>query len=246
MQNIDEKAAALCNKLNIPADSPALTAIRLALKEQDRDTRNACAEAILALPCEQGPGQAYIRKDLALSACANAPGSLETPPPPRLADPPAKPTGKPGGKIEIFCDGACSGNPGPGGWGTVIRNNGKEYELSGYNPSTTNNQMELTAAIAGLLIIPEKSKVVITTDSQYVVKGFNEWLPGWIRKGWMTTSGPVKNKELWVKLLDAAKGHEVSFVWVKGHAGHPENERCDQMAVEAIQNKRGRVGEVGQ
>ncbi|GAM08163.1 ribonuclease H [Geobacter sp. OR-1] len=137
--------------------------------------------------------------------------------------------------VEIFCDGACSGNPGPGGWGTILRFNGTEKELSGGEPATTNNRMELTAAIAGLSALKRPCKVVITTDSQYLVKGMTEWLPGWIRKGWINSKRePVVNRDLWERLVELTKIHNVEWRWVRGHDGHSENERCDELARSAI------------
>ncbi|QPJ61783.1 MAG: ribonuclease HI [Candidatus Nitronauta litoralis] len=141
----------------------------------------------------------------------------------------------PAEKIEIFTDGACKGNPGPGGYGCLIRQNGQTRELKGAEPNTTNNIMELTAAIVALEDLKEPSEVDLTTDSQYLVKGITEWLPGWIRKNWVNASRqPVKNKELWQKLDRLNKLHQISWHWVRGHSGHPENERADQLANEAI------------
>ncbi len=138
-------------------------------------------------------------------------------------------------KIEIFTDGACKGNPGPGGYGCLIRNNGQTQEIKGSERDTTNNIMELTAAIVALEHLPEPSRVDLTTDSQYLVKGMTEWLPGWIRKNWMTASKqPVKNKPLWQKLDRLNKTHKISWLWVRGHSGHPENERADYLANQAI------------
>jgi ribonuclease HI len=138
-------------------------------------------------------------------------------------------------KIEIFTDGGCKGNPGPGGYGCIIKQNGKVKELKGNQAQTTNNIMEMTAAIVALQEIKDSSEIKLTTDSQYVVKGVTEWMKGWIRNGWNTASRqPVKNKELWQKLHDLNKQHSITWIWVKGHNGHPENERCDQLANEAI------------
>lgn len=134
--------------------------------------------------------------------------------------------------VHIFTDGACSGNPGPGGWGALIRAGAHEKELSGGDPHTTNNRMELTAAIRALQALTRPCKVVLHTDSQYVVKGITEWLPGWKRKGWKNSQNkPVENRELWEELDAATKPHKIDWVWVKGHAGHAENERVDQLAV---------------
>ncbi len=148
---------------------------------------------------------------------------------------------KPAPLVEIFSDGACSGNPGPGGWGTLLRCNGTEKELSGYEPETTNNRMELTAAIEGLRALKRPCRVRLTTDSEYLKKGMTEWLEGWIRRGWKNSQKkPVANRDLWEELVRLAERHEVEWHWVRGHAGHPENERCDQLAREAIERGRGR------
>lgn len=137
--------------------------------------------------------------------------------------------------VEIFCDGACSGNPGPGGWGTILRFGGSEKELSGGDPATTNNRMELTAAIEGLSALKRPCRVILTTDSQYLVKGMTEWSSGWIRKGWVNSKRePVLNRDLWERLLDLAKVHDIEWRWVRGHDGHAENERCDELARGAI------------
>jgi len=141
--------------------------------------------------------------------------------------------------VEIFTDGACSGNPGPGGWGALLRMGGVEKELSGGENPTTNNRMELMGAIKGLEALKSPSQVRLYTDSQYVQKGISEWLPGWIRKGWKTADNkPVKNADLWQRLDAARKPHKVDFIWVRGHNGHAENERVDALAVAAI-GKRG-------
>jgi ribonuclease HI len=133
--------------------------------------------------------------------------------------------------VEIFSDGACRGNPGPGGWGVILRYNGTEKELYGGEAETTNNRMELMAAIRGLESLKRPSKVILTTDSQYVMKGATEWMAGWKRKGWQTAAKkPVKNVELWQRLENALKPHEVKWYWVRGHTGHPENERADVLA----------------
>ncbi|MFA5041036.1 MAG: ribonuclease HI [Bdellovibrionales bacterium] len=136
--------------------------------------------------------------------------------------------------VEIFTDGACSGNPGPGGWGVLLRMNGVEKELSGGENPTTNNRMELTAAIMGLEALTRPSRVKLYTDSQYVQKGITEWLKGWVARGWKTADKkPVKNADLWQRLDAARAKHDVDFVWVRGHNGHAENERVDQLAVAA-------------
>ncbi|WGZ93639.1 MAG: ribonuclease HI [Candidatus Thiothrix putei] len=141
--------------------------------------------------------------------------------------------------VEIFTDGACRGNPGPGGWGALLRYNGTERELYGYQPVTTNNQMELMAAIQALETLTRPCEVVLTTDSQYVRQGITEWLAGWKRKGWKTAAGkPVKNQELWQRLDTATTQHRIDWRWVKGHSGHAENERVDQLANKAIDEKK--------
>ena len=137
--------------------------------------------------------------------------------------------------VEIFTDGACSGNPGPGGWGAVLRYNGSVRELSGGEPITTNNRMELTAAISALNALKEPCLVDLHTDSEYVRNGIRSWIDGWKRNGWMTSAKkPVKNAELWQALDEARRRHEVVWHWVKGHSGHPENERADELARAAM------------
>ncbi len=139
----------------------------------------------------------------------------------------------------IWCDGACSGNPGRGGWGAIVQQNGARRELSGYSNETTNNQMELSALIAALKDVQPGTPVKIVTDSEYVVKGATLWVKGWIRNGWKTASkAPVKNRELWQELHALLQTRPHSFQWVKGHAGHPENERCDELARAAIEELR--------
>ena len=141
--------------------------------------------------------------------------------------------------VEIHTDGACLGNPGPGGWGALLVYGGKERELAGNEPDTTNNRMELLAAIMALEALTAPCDVVLSTDSQYVQKGIGEWLPNWIRRGWKTAGGdPVKNKDLWERLQAAAKPHTVQWKWVKGHAGHVENERVDKLARDAADRLR--------
>ncbi|MBD3635464.1 MAG: ribonuclease HI [Methylophaga sp.] len=136
--------------------------------------------------------------------------------------------------VEIFTDGACSGNPGPGGWGAILRARGTEKELSGSEKQTTNNRMEMMAVIAALEALKRPCRVTITTDSQYVMKGMTEWLPGWKAKNWKTAARkPVKNAELWQRLDKAIAPHKVKWEWVRGHNGHPENERADELAVAA-------------
>ena len=143
-------------------------------------------------------------------------------------------------QVEIFTDGACSGNPGPGGWGAILRYAGREKELSGGEADTTNNRMELSGVIAALAALKEPCKVVLTTDSKYVVDTISKgWVYGWQKKGWMRTpKEPAKNADLWKRLLALLQVHEVEFCWVRGHAGHPENERCDALAVAAIEKVR--------
>jgi len=137
--------------------------------------------------------------------------------------------------IEMFTDGACSGNPGPGGWGAILRWREHERELSGGEPETTNNRMELMAAIQGLESLKRPSSVVIHTDSTYVMDGITKWIHGWKRNGWRTAAKkPVKNEDLWRRLDAALASHQIEWKWVKGHAGHPENERADALAREAI------------
>ena len=135
--------------------------------------------------------------------------------------------------IELFTDGACSGNPGPGGWGVVLRYNGHEKELSGGEADTTNNRMELTAAIMGLSALKEPCKVRLVTDSKYVADGITKgWAESWRKNNWRKADKkPALNPDLWEKLLDLIAEHEVTIDWVKGHAGHPENELCDRLAV---------------
>ncbi len=135
------------------------------------------------------------------------------------------------GIVEIFTDGACKGNPGPGGWGVLLRFNGKEKELLGGEPATTNNRMELTAVIRSLEALKRRCRVRVHTDSQYVQKGISEWIDGWKRRNWRTSGNqPVKNVDLWKRLDELAGGHDIEWVWVRGHAGHDENERADQLA----------------
>jgi len=137
--------------------------------------------------------------------------------------------------VHAFTDGACSGNPGPGGWGVVLRWNDHEKELFGGESGTTNNRMELMAAISALESLTRPAEVVITTDSTYVLKGITEWLPNWKRRNWRTASKqPVKNVDLWQRLDEAVSRHTVTWEWVKGHNGHPENERADELARRGI------------
>jgi ribonuclease HI len=148
--------------------------------------------------------------------------------------------------VRLFTDGACSGNPGPGGWAYILEHpaSGKKKEASGGAASTTNNQMELTALIEGLYALKARSRVEVVTDSAYVAKGCREWLPGWKRNGWRRREGqswkPLKNVDLWQRLDELLARHEVRFTVVKGHSGHPENERCDELAVAATEQFKAR------
>jgi len=140
--------------------------------------------------------------------------------------------------VKVYTDGACAGNPGPGGWAAILVFGDRERELSGYEPATTNNRMELRAAIEGLGALTEPCAVELTTDSQYVKNGITDWLPRWKRNGWRTADKkPVKNVDLWQALDAAAARHQVRWHWVRGHDGHPENERCDALANEAIRRR---------
>jgi ribonuclease HI len=140
--------------------------------------------------------------------------------------------------VEIYTDGACAGNPGPGGWAAILTSGGHERELTGYEPATTNNRMELRAAIEGLRALTEPCEVDLWTDSQYVRNGITEWLPRWKRNGWRTADRkPVKNVDLWQDLEAAVARHQVRWHWVRGHDGHPQNERCDVLANEAIRRR---------
>ena len=142
-------------------------------------------------------------------------------------------------QVEIFTDGACKGNPGPGGWGALLVYKGVEKELWGGDPSTTNNRMELMAAIAGLIALTRPCAVKLVTDSQYVMKGIQEWMPNWKKRGWKTASKePVKNADLWQKLDEEVNRHQVSWQWVRGHTGHPGNERADQLANRGVDEVR--------
>jgi ribonuclease HI len=142
--------------------------------------------------------------------------------------------------VDIYTDGACSGNPGPGGWGALLRIDGKEKELSGYAPATTNNRMEMMAVIEALRALKRPVAVRVHTDSQYVQKGISEWIHGWKKRGWQTADRkPVKNADLWQALDAATIGHQIEWLWVRGHAGHVENERVDALARQAIEDHRG-------
>lgn len=136
--------------------------------------------------------------------------------------------------VEIATDGACKGNPGPGGWGALMRFGGTEKELSGSENPSTNNRMELMAAIRALEALKKPCRVKLSTDSRYVMDGLTKWIHGWRKNGWKTADRkPVKNAELWQRLLDAAAPHRIEWLWVKGHAGHPDNERADRLASDA-------------
>ena len=138
-------------------------------------------------------------------------------------------------QVEIFTDGACSGNPGPGGWGAILRHKKTQKELSGYAPETTNNRMELTAVVEALRGLKEPCLVTLYTDSRYLKDGITSWIQKWKKNGWKTASKePVKNKDLWEVLDEVVRKHQIEWKWVKGHDGHPENERCDELARNAI------------
>ncbi len=142
--------------------------------------------------------------------------------------------------VEIYTDGACRGNPGPGGWGALLRYRGREKTLSGAEADTTNNRMELMAAIRALETLKRPCKVTLFTDSEYVKKGITEWLKNWKRRGWKTADKkPVKNADLWRRLDTAAAAHDIHWRWVRGHSGHPENERVDELARKASQKVKG-------
>ena len=146
-------------------------------------------------------------------------------------------------KVEIFCDGACSCNPGVGGWGAVLRYGDTIKELSGANGDTTNNRMEMTGAIEALASLKRPCEAILTTDSQYLVKGMTEWIQGWVRKSWINSKKePVLNRDLWERLLELSRIHSVRWVWVRGHNGHAENERCDELARAAIEEYRRETG----
>lgn len=146
--------------------------------------------------------------------------------------------------VEAFTDGACSGNPGPGGWGALLRYNGNERELCGGEEETTNNRMELLAAIEALSALKQPCHVRLTTDSTYVRDGITKWLENWKRNGWKTaTKKPVKNQDLWIRLDEQSSRHRIEWCWVKGHSGHPENERADTLANRGLDRLRsGRRG----
>ncbi|MCB1553830.1 MAG: ribonuclease HI [Xanthomonadales bacterium] len=142
-------------------------------------------------------------------------------------------------RVDIHADGACLGNPGPGGWGALLRSGDREKEISGGEPDTTNNRMELMAAIRALESVNRPCEVRLHTDSKYVRDGMTQWIHGWRKRGWKTSGGdPVKNQELWQRLVDAAARHRVEWIWVKGHAGDPDNERVDALARAAAERQR--------
>lgn len=142
-------------------------------------------------------------------------------------------------KIEIFTDGSCKGNPGPGGWGALLRMGQHEKEMSGSDPDTTNNRMEMTAVIRALKALTEPCEIVLHTDSRYVIDGMTKWIDGWKKRGWKTADKkPVRNEDLWHDLIEAALPHEITWEWVKGHNGHPENERVDCLASDAADRAR--------
>jgi len=141
--------------------------------------------------------------------------------------------------VVIFTDGACSGNPGPGGYGAILKHARKTKEISGCEPETTNNRMEMRAVIEALKQLNRPCKIRVVTDSKYIVKGMTEWLPGWIKRNWLNSSKkPVLNRDLWEELNKLSNLHQVRWEWIKGHHGHAENERCDQLAREAIEDCR--------
>lgn len=147
-------------------------------------------------------------------------------------------------RVEIFTDGACSGNPGVGGWGAILRYKGVEKELSGGEEMTTNNRMELMAVIQALGLLKEPCNISLYTDSKYVMTGITEWMVNWKKNGWRTANkkSAVKNVDLWQELDEAVKGHEIRWIWVKGHSGHPENERVDELArMEIVRIKEDRI-----
>jgi len=144
-------------------------------------------------------------------------------------------TAKKNTTVEIFTDGACSGNPGPGGYGAILKFGQKIKEISGFEPDTTNNRMEMTAVIEALRQLKRPCNIIIATDSSYVIKGMTKWLPGWIRRNWLNSrKKPVLNRDLWELLIKLSRPHQTEWKWIKGHDGHEENERCDELATQAI------------
>lgn len=145
-------------------------------------------------------------------------------------------------KVIVFTDGGCRGNPGPGGWGALLRFGDHEKEIYGYEAETTNNRMELMAAIRSLELLSRECAVVLTTDSQYVRQGITEWMEGWKKRGWKTAAKkPVKNKDLWQRLDEAVQQHNIDWQWVKGHSGHEGNERADDLANRAMDERKGNI-----
>jgi ribonuclease HI len=141
-------------------------------------------------------------------------------------------------KVQVITDGACSGNPGPGGWAAILRYNHHEKELWGSEPHTTNNRMEMTAAIEALRSLKENCEIEVVTDSEYLKKGITEWIHGWKRKGWMTAAKkPVVNQDLWKALDEQVSRHKTTWVWTKGHASHADNNRCDELATRAAKEQ---------
>ena len=141
-------------------------------------------------------------------------------------------------KVQVITDGACSGNPGPGGWAAILRYNHHEKELWGSEPHTTNNRMEMTAAIEALRSLKENCEIEVVTDSEYLKKGITEWINGWKRKGWMTAAKkPVVNQDLWQTLDEQVGRHKTTWVWTKGHASHADNNRCDELATRAAKEQ---------
>jgi len=137
--------------------------------------------------------------------------------------------------VEIFTDGACSGNPGPGGYGSLLRYGDVTKEISGCAPNTTNNRMEMMAVIEALRQLKRPCRITLYTDSTYVMRGMTEWIPGWIRRNWVNSQKkPVLNRDLWEEILDLSRPHQIEWKWVRGHQGHPENERCDWLARNAL------------
>ena len=142
-------------------------------------------------------------------------------------------------KIEIFTDGACSGNPGPGGWAAILKYKDNVKKISGFVPSTTNNRMEILALINALSILKESCEIKVYSDSKYVVDSINKnWVLNWQKNNWMKKNKKVPNSDLWYTLLNLMKNHKINFIWVRGHSGHPENEECDKMAVAEIRNNK--------
>jgi ribonuclease HI len=145
-------------------------------------------------------------------------------------------------QVQLITDGACLGNPGPGGWASILRYNGRHKEMSGSERETTNNRMELTAAIEGLRALKERCEVEVVTDSEYLKNGITKWIANWKRNGWKTSDRkPVMNQDLWEELDELVNGHQVRWTWTKGHANHADNNRCDELATEAARNARARL-----